>query len=876
MALLHQALAHAQAGQGQIAGVMGEPGVGKSRLFYEFKLLWQQGCLVLETFSVSHGKAYPYLPLIELLKNYFQLNNHDDERRRREKITGKVLTLERGLEATLPYLFFLLGIAEASSPLQQMDAQIRRKRILEAIKRLLLRESLNQPLMLIFEDLHWLDAETQAFLQVLSESVATARILLLVNYRPEYQHQWHGKTFFSQLRLDPLGKEQAEEMLSVLLSDIGSPRLERARDRVRVPNEALQSLKRFILDKTEGNPFFMEEIVQTLREQGILTPNVGARRAAPFLSDLRLPTTVQGVLSARIDRLPAEEKALLQTLAVIGREFSSNLLHKVVTEREDDLHRLLSRLQAGEFIYEQPAFPEVEYIFKHTLTQEVAYNSLLIERRKIIHERTAQAIEEVYRLRLEDHYSELAYHYSRSGNTQKAIDYLQLAGQQAVQRSANVEAISHLTSALELLKTLPDSAERQQKEFALRIILCPPLMITKGYGAPEVEASSRRAMELGLRMEATSQLGPVLWVLAMFHLIRTEYHTTRALAERYLALAEGQQDAGHLTAAHTLLGASFLWSGEPASACTHLEQGFLLYDAHVRPVQVQPYETDLGVFSGTDLALALWYCGYPDRALQTSREALSLAHKLSHPPSLVLALLWTAFFQQLCHNDPQTIRDQTEAAIPLTLEHGLPDHLAVATMLHGWALAAQGQVKEGINEIRQSLAPGRVFGGLFLRTYSLALLAEAQSKARQYDDGLQTLQGALTIAERSEEHFYDAEVYRLIGELLLNAERGMQEDERKTKEERQDHISTHHLSFIAHRSKEAEECFLKAIEIAQKQQAKSLELRATVSLARLWQQQGKASEAHQMLSEVYNWFTEGFDTKDLQEAKSLLEELTRA
>ncbi len=224
----------------------------------------------METFSVSHGKAYPYLPLIDLLKNYFQLTNQDDERRRREKITGKVLTLDRSLEDILPYLFFLLGIAEPTSPLQQMDAQIRRKRILEAIKRLLLRESLNQPLIIIFEDLHWLDAETQAFLQLLSESVATARILLLVNYRPEYQHQWSGKTYFSQLRLDPLGKEQAEEMLEALLGETVGADLRVGPTGPGAHSEApLQTLKRFILAKTEGNPFFMEEIVQELREQGV-------------------------------------------------------------------------------------------------------------------------------------------------------------------------------------------------------------------------------------------------------------------------------------------------------------------------------------------------------------------------------------------------------------------------------------------------------------------------------------------------------------------------------------------------------------------------------------------------------------------------------
>jgi class 3 adenylate cyclase len=347
MEQMKRALAAAQAGHGQIVAVMGEPGVGKSRLVYEFKMSSQAGCLVLETFSVSHGKAYPYLPLIELLKNYFHITLQDDERGVREKVTGKVLTLDRNLEDTLPYLLALLSVSDPTSSIQQLDPsstqdpQIRRRRTFEAIKRLLVRESLNQPLIVIFEDLHWLDNETQAFLSFLSESVATARMLLLVNYRPEYRHDWGNRTYYTQLRLDPLGKEEAQELLTALLGD----------------GAALYPLKQFILEKTEGNPFFMEEIVQALREQGVLAVGVTDRSHLP--AALHLPPTVQGVLAARIDRLPTVEKDLLQTLAVIGKEFPLSLLKPVVDRPEEELQLLLAHLQTAEFIYEQPAFPEV-------------------------------------------------------------------------------------------------------------------------------------------------------------------------------------------------------------------------------------------------------------------------------------------------------------------------------------------------------------------------------------------------------------------------------------------------------------------------------------------------------------------------------------
>jgi class 3 adenylate cyclase len=412
---LQRALAQAKVGHGQIVGVMGEPGLGKSRLFYEFKLLSQSGGLLLEAYSVSHGKASSYLPVIELLKGYLQLQPHDNERTRRERVIGKVLGLDRSLEDTLPYLFALLGIEESPSPLQQMDPQIRRRHMFDALKKLLLRESLNQPLILIFEDLHWIDSETQGFLDVLSESVASAHILLLVNYRPEYRQEWGHKTYHTQLRLTPFGQAEAEEFLTALLGDEGGA----------TGQSPLQALKQRILEKTDGTPFFMEEIVQDLYEQGVLERGaVGSRRAVPLPQDLHIPTTVQGVLAARIDRLAPEEKALLQQLAVIGREFSLGLVRQVIDQPEDDLHRLLSSLQRKEFLYEQPAFPDVEYLFKHGLTQEVAYNSVLIERRKALHEQIAQAIEQLFHDRLEEHYNVLAHHYQRSGNTEKAIKYI--------------------------------------------------------------------------------------------------------------------------------------------------------------------------------------------------------------------------------------------------------------------------------------------------------------------------------------------------------------------------------------------------------------------------------------------------------------------
>jgi class 3 adenylate cyclase len=494
----------AKAGHGQIVAAVGEPGVGKSRLFFEFKAVAASGCQVLEAYSVSHGKASAYLPVIDLLKSYFKIATEDDERARREKVAGKVVILDRTLEDTLPYLYSLLGINESDDPLASLDPQTRRRRTLEAIKRILVRESLNQPLIVIFEDLHWIDSETQALLNLLADGIATARILLLVNYRLEYHHQWGSKTYYSQLRLDPLAKESAQELLTALMGD----------------DESTLPLKRLIIERTEGNPFFMEEIVQTLVEQSVLVRNGVAKLVKP-LNEIRVPPTVQAILASRIDRLPAAEKELLQTLAVLGREFSSSLIKRVAGKSDDELERMLSALQLAEFIYEQPAMGDVEYTFKHALTLEVGYNSVLLERRQLLHERAAQAIEALFSDRLEDHLSELAHHYDRSGNLRKAIEYLGRAGGLAAQQTAHSEAVAYFKRALELLKNLPESADRDRREFDLQMALSRSLFVLSPID-PGREPVLIRARELSEQFGENAEQMEALLQLAHFRFVRRE------------------------------------------------------------------------------------------------------------------------------------------------------------------------------------------------------------------------------------------------------------------------------------------------------------------------------------------------------------------
>jgi class 3 adenylate cyclase/tetratricopeptide (TPR) repeat protein len=414
--------------------------------------------------------------------------------------------------------------------------------------------------------------------------VVSAYTYRLTDYRPEYRHEWGQKTYYTQLRLTPLGQAEAEEFLDAMLG--ASPLPNGARDRVRGSENNLQPLKRLILDKTQGTPFFMEEVVQTLIEDGTLTGTPGHYQLTQHASTqhgltLQIPTTLQAVLASRIDRLAPEEKAFLQQLAVIGRQFPLGLLRQVLPQPEDTLHRLLASLQHKEFLYEQPAFPESEYLFKHALTQDVAYGTVLHEQRKILHEHTATAMEALYQQKLDDHYGDLAHHYGRSGNIQKAVDYLQLAGQQATQRSAHEEAIAHLTAAIELLATLPDSPARTLQELMLQIALGPTMMALKGY-APEVEHAYSHALTLCQQVGETPQLFPTLWGLWVFHLVQAELPTARQLGEQLLTLARSTQDSALLLEAHIALGETLYFMGEGAQAQASLEQGVTFYDAQNR------------------------------------------------------------------------------------------------------------------------------------------------------------------------------------------------------------------------------------------------------------------------------------------------------
>ena len=842
LAQMKQALDQAREGRGQVIGIMGEPGMGKSRLVHEFKAD-AVGFVVFEAYSASHGKASPYLPITELLKGYFQIQLQDDERARREKVIGKLLGLDRSLEEVLPYYFALLNIEDADSPLPQMDAPSRRRRTFDALKRVTLRASLEQPVLLIFEDLHWIDSETQGFLDGLVESIGSARILLLTNYRPEYRHEWGAKTYCTQLRLAPFGRAEAEEFLSALL---GEPA-----DSTNATH--LRDLRHWILEKTEGTPFFMEEVVQELFEQGILQRDLHGKALSPLqaITNIQIPTTVQGVLAARIDRLPSNEKALLQQLAVIGREFAFSLARSVVGRADDELHQLLNALQKKEFLYEQPAFPEVEYLFKHALTQEVAYNTLLQETRKVIHEKTAQVIEAAYGLELEDHLGNLAHHYTRSGNVVKAIEYSQLAGVQATQRAASTDAVNYFTTALTLLRTLQPSLERDRKEFTLLIALGAQL-VSRGITSPEVGETYLQARRLFEKAGTSAELCAVLIGLHVHFLAIGEPAKALMEAQELLRLAKEIPASDLMCYGYYALNYDCLFSGRLIEAQMHAEAVLQLYSPERDRHQTRLYGYDTCVVTINNKAHALWLLGFPDQALQLVEQSHVHARTLGYPFMDRAALMWAA----ICHalrRDYRRCQDCAEGLLLLEPGQVLPEYIAWARILCGWARSQLGECGTSA-EIVQGRQDAAHISAHLLYPLWVGCLAETCLNERDFAAALEAFTEARAMIARTNEHWFDAELSRLHGEILLRRP----------------------ATDSAEAERLAETAFEHGIQIAREQQAKSWELRTATSLAQLWQSQRKFAEAHALLAPIYGWFTEGFDTKDLQEAKALLDELRTA
>lgn len=853
---LKAALAQVLAGRGQMASLIGEAGVGKSRLVAELKAhalhrgdegptpLWLEGrCLEL-------GAAASYWPFIDILREYFMWGARDSNRRRRERIISALREMvERGdlseerFEAMWPLLGLLLSVRLGDDMEERLKGnspeQIRRRTFL-AVHDFFVTLANRQPVVLVFEDLHWADSLSLDLISLLMEGLLLGPLFLLCVYRPDREHKcWHLGTIaaqkcrgrYTELRLRELTYQQSRRLVESLLVIEALP----------------TSVKDLILDRSQGNPFFIEEVVRSLIEGGLVYRKGGFWRARGEIDSLVVPESVQSVILSRVDYLEEDWKYVLQIAAVIGLVFPRRVL-EYAAQQQAALASSLWKLEDRALIYQERTIPEEEYSFKHVLTQETIYQNILKGRRRAIHRQVAEAIEALYSDSLDEYYEQLAYHYEQGSKVEQAIAYLLKAGEKAKRSSANEVAITHFTRGLALLKMLPDTSARAQTELTLQIALGLPLVLTRGHAAPEVEKTYARARVLSEHVYAgdISQHFYVLLGLRRYYFGRGEYQAAYEQGERLLALAHKGQDRSHLSRAHGMHGELLYWLGAFTQSREHCMQGAALYDRQQHRFHAFLYGNDTGVLCGASEALALWHLGYPDQALKRAGEMLTLAQELSHPFTLVLALNYTILLHQ-CRREVGAVQEWLEALLRISTEQDFALYSAWGTVVWGWSLAEQGELEEGITQMQRGLAAWRARGLGIMQPKHLSFLAKAYGNIGQVGQGLSALNEALRLADKNGERCWEAELYRLKGELLLQAE--------------------------ADGKAEAEACFLEAIEVSRQQKAKSWELRATMSLSRLWQKQDRQAEARQMLAKIYGWFTEGFDTVDLKEAKALLEAL---
>ncbi len=749
---LGQALARAGAGHGQVVALVGEAGVGKSRLAYEFVHSHRtQGWLVLESASVSYGKATPYFPVIDLLRRYCHMDDGDDVRTIRAKVTGQLLTLDEALQDTLPALLALLEALPADSPFRMLDPPQRRQRTLDGLKRVLLQESRVQPLLLVFEDLHWIDSETQALLDSLVESLPTAQLLLLVNYRPEYQHGWGSKTYYTQLRLDPLPPASAEEFLQALLGD----------------DSSLASLKLLLIARTEGNPFFLEESVRTLVEIGGLVGAPGAYRLAQALPTIQVPATVQAVLAARIDRLPPDEKRLLQTAAVIGTEVPLPLLQAIVEFPEEGLHRGLAHLQGAEFLYETHLFPEHAYTFKHALTHEVAYSSLLLERRRDLHARIVEALEALYAERLADQVDRLAHHAFRGEVWDKALRYCRQAGTKAVEHSALREAAAAFEQALEALQHLPESRATRKQAIDLRFDLRNVLYPLGEAG--RILDHLRQAEPLAEALGDPRRLGQVAGYMAACLRELGDLDSSLASAQRALAIATALGDIGLQVAANVYLGDVYLL------ALSDYQRAAEVFRRNVEALHGMPLQERFGtasiqpVYSRAHLAWCLAELGAFAEGRAYGEDALRLAETVEHPYSLAVACVAVGHLS-LCQGSlPQAMR-VLERGLALSEAMNFPLVIRLCNARLGAAYALSGRTTEALLLLERALEQTMAMRLTTLYPPYAVRLGEGYVLAGRPDEAIPLGQQALETAQIHKQQGHQAYALRLLGDIAAQSE----------------------------------------------------------------------------------------------------------
>ena len=816
-------------GLGQVVLLSGEAGIGKSRLAQVLQERMTEGRYATIEYRCSpyHQNSALY-PVVTQVQRWLQWNQDDTPQVKLRKLAAALEPYDFMREEAIPLFasLLLLPLSDDHPPLK-LTPQRQKQKTLEALLALFLKQAETQPICCIIEDLHWADPSTLELLGLLIDQVQTSRMLLLLAFRPDFRPPWPMRSYMTHIALSRLTHRQVERMIM---------RITRGK---ALPTEVVQQL----VVKSDGVPLFVEEMTRMVLESGLVKERDGQYELMVPLTPLAIPATLHDSLMARLDRL-GTGKQVAQLGATLGREFSYEVIRALTPLDEATLQHELAQLVDVELLYRRGLLPQAQYIFKHVLVQETAYQSLLRNTRRQHHRRIAEVLETRFPDTRDSQPELLAHHYTEAGLPRQAVTYWQHAGQTAMARSAHLEAIAHFRQALALNATLTDEAERQQRELSLQTTLGVALAATQGYAAPDVEAAYTRAQELCQQVGNTTQLFTVLRGLWLVHLVRGTLQTAYALGEQLLQLTQRTQDTTLLLEAHRALGTSLFLHGEFASAWTHLEQGSRLYDVVRHRDLAIHYGQDSGASCLGYAAWTLWMQGYAQQSLRYIHDALTLAQQLKHPYSQGFALTFAAWLAQW-RREPQAVLHHATASMALAHEHRFPLLLAHGMILQGWARITHAQQAEGLEQIHQGLAAYQATGTGLARSYLLTLLAEALWKVGQLDAALAALAEAATLAAQQGEYWWKAEICRLQGELLLQRE----------------------AADVA----QVEALLQQARHIAHHQQARSLELRATMSLCRLWQQQGKEVRARYVLKDIYAWFTEGFDTTDLVEAAALLE-----
>ena len=695
-------------------------------------------------------------------------------------------------------------------PALELTSQQRRQRTLDALVLQVVALSRQNPLLLIFEDAHWTDPTSLELYGRIVDRIPTLRVLLIVTFRPEFEPPWIGRPYVTSLTINRL---EEREVCAIIEGVIGNKLLP-------------ANIRQDIIERTDGIPLFVEEMTKAVLEaEG---ESAAERVIGVVPSPARaVPASLHASLMARLDRL-GSAKEVAQIGAVIGREFPHTLLAAVARKAEPELQSAVNRLIEAGLLFRQGLTPHATYLFKHALVQDAAYQSLLRSHRQQFHQRIGQTLVERFPEIAEAEPALIAQHYTEAGLGEEAIAFWQKAGQRAIERSANLEAIAHLTKGLEVLKTQPETTARDQQELVLQTTIGVPLIAVKGMAAPEVERAYARARQLCLQVGDAPQLFPALFGLWWFYEVKPDLRAAYELAQQLLNLAERADELGHLIQAHRAMGHTLFWRGEFASARAHLEQAIALYDPQQHRSLAFTYGEQAGLPSRGFAAHALWYLGYPDQALEAMHRALSIAAELTHPWTVVMINVFAAWLHTY-RREFHLVRQPAENALRLASEQQLAFFVGHATVLEAWARVRQGEGEQAIADIRSGIAAYRATGAELESSYWFALLADACATVGAVEEGLAALTEGLNLVATTGVPFCHAELLRLKGELLL----------------KRDELN------------QAEASFREAIHIASIQQAKLLELRAAMSMARLWRDQGRVQQARELLAPVYGWFTEG-------------------